>query len=411
MEWILGILVGLILGAVIALLWAHAKRATLEERLRSTQQNLIEQKNLLDDAQSRMKETFASVSQDVLQQSTQQFLELAKAKFESLTTEASGDLEQRKTAIEGMLKPLQEVMLQYQTRLAEIEQSRNESYGALKEHLGKLTEAQRTLFTQTNQLVTALRRPSTRGQWGEITLKRLVELAGMTNRVDFLEQMNIATEEGRLRPDMVVHLPGKRQVVVDCKASLDAFLDAAACSDEDKKKDHLLRHSQHVRLRGRELCSKAYWNQFDASPEFVVMFLPGESFFSAAIEMDPNLYEDCLKSRVIVATPTTLLALLRSIEYGWKQSDMAENAEEIRKLGSEIYARMLTFADHLQRVGSNLDNAVSAYNNAVSSMETRVLVSVRKMGELGARSDKPVPALEQIDKKARELQAITRAGE
>jgi len=403
MEWILGIFIGLILGAAIASLYTRAKRATLEERLRGTQANLFEQKQLLDDAQNRMKETFASVSQDVLQQNTQQFLELAKAKFESLTTEASGDLEQKKTAIEGMLKPLQEVMSQYQLRLGEIEQSRNESYAALKQHLGQLTEAQRTLFTQTNQLVTALRRPSTRGQWGEITLKRLVELSGMTNRVDFIEQMSIATEDGRLRPDMVVHLPGNRQVVVDCKAALDAFLDAAACADEEKKKGHLTRHSQQVRLRGRELCSKAYWNQFDCSPEFVVMFLPGESFFSSAIEMDPNLYEDCLKSRVIVATPTTLLALLRSIEYGWKQSDMAENAEEIRKLGTELYDRMLVFAGHLQKVGSNLDTAVKAYNDSVSSMETRVLVSVRKMGELGARSDKPVPSLEQIDKKSREL--------
>jgi len=408
MEWILGILIGLILGAVIALLWSRINRATIDERLRAAQQNITEQKQLLDQAQLKLKDAFASVSQEALAQSTTQFLELAKAKFDTMTTEASGDLEQRKTAIEGMLKPLTEVMGQYQLRLGEIEKSRTEGYGALQAHLGKLTEVQRTLYLQTNQLVSALRRPSTRGQWGEITLKRLVEISGMTNRVDFTEQMNIATEEGRLRPDMVVHLPGKREVVVDCKASLDAFLDAAATSDDDARKGHLQRHSQAVRLRGRELCSKAYWNQFNQSPEFVVMFLPGEAFFSTAIEMDVNLYEDCLKSKVIVATPTTLLALLRSIEYGWKQSDMAENAEEIRTLGKELYDRVVVFASHFAKVGANLDQSVNAFNQAVGSLESRVLVSARKMGELGARSEKLVPVIEPVDKKARELESTLR---
>src|SRR5439155_4109964 len=246
--------------------------------------------------------------------------------------------DQRKAQIEGLLKPMQELLGAYQNRLGEIEKSRVESYSMLREQLGSLAEIQRTLNTQTNALVTALRRPSTRGQWGEITLRRLVELAGMTNRCDFCEQTSVDTEDaGRQRPDMVINLPGERTVVIDCKAVLDGFIDAAAASDEDQRKLHLARHSQQVRSRARELSAKSYWSQFKNSPEFVVMFLPGEAFLYAAVENDGTLIEDCLKNRVIVATPTTLMAFVKAIEFGWRQEAVTHNGEEIRKHGKDPY--------------------------------------------------------------------------
>jgi DNA recombination protein RmuC len=273
----------------------------------------------------------------------------------------------------------------------------------LREQLGILAETQRTLNTQTHQLVSALRRPQTRGQWGEVTLRRLVELAGMSAHCDFVEQTSVETEEGRQRPDMVVMLPADRSIVIDCKASLDAFLDATSAPDEDTRKVHLQRHCQQVRNRARELAAKSYWSQFKRSPEFVIMFLPGEAFLYAAVEQDGSIIEDTLKSRVIIATPTTLMALLRAIEFGWRQEAVTQNAEEIRKYGKELYDRIANLAGHFNKLGTNLDSAVAAYNNTLGSLETRVLVTAKKIAELGARSDKEVPEPAVIDKRPREL--------
>jgi DNA recombination protein RmuC len=273
----------------------------------------------------------------------------------------------------------------------------------LREQLGSLAEIQRTLNTQTGELVTALRRPNARGQWGEITLRRLVELAGMASRCDFCEQASVENEDGRQRPDMLVNLPGERQIVIDCKAVLDAFVDAAGAADEDQRKVHLLRHCQQVRARARDLSAKSYWSQFARSPEFVVMFLPGEAFLYAAVEHDPTLIEDCLKNRVIVATPTTLIALLKAIEFGWRQEEVSQNAEEIRKHGKDLYDRIVTLMGHFNRLGSTLDSAVAAYNATVGSMESRFLVTARKIAELGARSDKELPDAEHVDTRPREL--------
>src|SRR5688572_18534523 len=259
---------------------AQTDAATLAAQLQAAQDNIDEQKKLLDDAHARLSQAFASVSAEALAKNNEAFLALAQQRFAQLSTEAAGTLEQRKAQIEGLLKPMQEMLAQYQVRVGEIEKSRVESYSMLREQLGVLAETQRTLNTQTGQLVSALRRPNTRGQWGEITLKRLVELAGMSSRCDFVEQVTVDQkgdgDDGRQRPDMVINLPGERQIVIDCKAALDAFLDAAAAPDEDNRKVCLLRHCAQVRARSRELAQKSYWNQFARSPEFVVMFLPGE---------------------------------------------------------------------------------------------------------------------------------------
>jgi DNA recombination protein RmuC len=380
--------------------------AALSAQLDAARQNLLEQRKLLDDANEQLKQSFASVSAEALAKNNEAFLHLAKERFATLATEAAGSLEQRKAQIEGLLKPMQQMLDQYQTRLGDIEKSRVESYSMLREQLGMLTETQRTLNLQTSQLVSALRRPTTRGQWGEVTLRRLVELAGMSARCDFCEQESIDTDDGRQqRPDMIVNLPGRRTIVIDAKASLDAFLDAAAATDEDMRKVHLTRHSQQVRQRARELAGKAYWSQFKQSPEYVVMFLPGEAFLYAAVEQDGAIIEDTLKGRVIIATPTTLMALLRAIEFGWRQEEVTQNAEEIRRHGKDLFDRIAVLANHFARLGGSLDAAVTAYNSTIGSFDARVMVTARKIAELGARSEKELLDLEPIDTRARDLPA------
>jgi len=384
---------------------AEKQAATLAAELRGAQQAITDQKNLLNDAQEKLRESFSHLSAEALAKNNEAFLHLARQKFESVSKEAAGTLDERKAQIEGLLKPLNELLAQYQIRLGDIEKGRVESYSMLREQLGTLAEVQRMLGSQTNQLVSALRRPSTRGQWGELTLKRLVELAGMSDKCDFCEQVTVDGEDARYRPDMLIRLPGEREVVIDAKAALDAFLDASAAPDDDQRKVHMLRHSQQVRARARELATKAYWNQFKRSPEFVVMFLPGEAFLYAAVEFDPSLVEDCLRSRVIVATPTTLMALLKTIEYGWRQETITHNAEEVQKLGRELYERIAVMGEHFAKLGGNLESAVSAYNKTLNSIETRVLVTARKMSELGAGSDKAISDLESIETRPRELPA------
>ncbi len=414
----IALLIGAAAGAVIAHLRATLRchesvrerftaaertEASLTAQLRAAEQKCADQKQLLDQAHEKLRDAFAAVSQEALAKNNEAFLTLAKERFAAAQTEAAGSLDERKAQIEGLLKPLQEMLNQYQVRVGDIEKSRVESYSMLREQLGILAETQRTLNTQTGQLVSALRRPQTRGQWGEITLKRLVELAGLNSHCDFNEQTSVDTEDGKQRPDMVVNLPGERTIVIDCKAALDAFLDAAAAPDEDNRKVCMQRHCQQVRARARELSAKAYWNQFKQSPEFVVMFLPGEAFLYAAVELDGTLIEDCLKNRVIVATPTTLIALLKAIEFGWRQDAIAENAEEIRKHGKDLYDRIAVLAQHFAKLGASLDGAVSNYNNAIGSLETRVMVTARKISELGAKSDKELPELDPVDRVAREL--------
>jgi DNA recombination protein RmuC len=381
--------------------------ATLRAQFAGAQQNLLEQKNLLQTAQEQLRHAFASASAEALARNNEAFLQLAKERFATISAEAAGSLDQRKEQIDAMLKPLGELMNQYQLRVGEIEKSRVESYSMLREQLGTLAEAQRSLNTQTSQLVTALSRPNVRGQWGEISLRRLVELAGLSDKCDFFEQANVDTDEGKLRPDMVVKLPGQRDVVIDCKTSLEAFLEAAAATDEDARRTLLQRHAQQVRSRSRELAAKSYWSQFSQSPEYVIMFLPGEAFLYAAVEHDTALVEDCIRNHVLIATPTTLIALLKTIEFGWRQETITENAEQIRSLGVELYDRMSMVLTHIAKLGSNLNTAVASYNSALGSIESRVTPTLRKMSELGAHSGKELPQLELIERAVRELPALT----
>jgi DNA recombination protein RmuC len=400
MAWTAGI-IGFALGAGLAYLLAERRWRTAAV---AAQQQLTEQRRLLDDAEAKLRDTFASLSSEALQKNNEAFLDLARKRFSTLATEAAGSLEQRKAQNEGLLKPLAEILKQYQTRLTDIEKSRVESYSMLREQLGTLAETQRALNMQTTQLVSALRRPQTRGQWGEITLRRLVELAGMNSHCDFVEQASVDNQDDRkLRPDMIVNLPGERQIVIDCKASLDAFLDAASVTDEDARRVCMQRHAEQIRRRATDLSTKAYWSQFKQSPEFVVMFLPGEAFLYGAVEHDPGLLEDFMQSRVIVATPTTLIALLKAIEFGWRQEAIAENAEEIRKHGKDLYDRIVILANHFAKLGASVDATVKCYNEALASMESRVVVTARKIAELGAKTDKDLPELEPVDRKTREL--------
>jgi DNA recombination protein RmuC len=371
----------------------------------AAQQNILEQRQLLGHAQEQLRHAFASASAEVLARNNETFLQLAKERFATLTAEAAGSLDQRKEQIDGLLKPLRELMDQYQLRVGEIEKSRVESYSMLREQLGTLAETQRTLNTQTSQLVTALSRPTVRGQWGEISLRRLVELAGLSNKCDFIEQEIADGEQGRIRPDMVVHLPRDRDVVIDCKTCFDAFLDAAAAADEDTRKVHLQRHAQQVRSRVRELSAKSYWSQFPRSPEYVIMYLPGEAFLYAAAEQDGSLVEDCIKNHVLIATPTTLIALLKTIEFGWRQEAITENAEQIRSLGVDLYERMGTVLSHIAKLGASLNSAVTNYNSVLGSLETRVMPTSRRMAELGARTDKELPQPELLERVPRELSA------
>jgi DNA recombination protein RmuC len=381
--------------------------AAARTQFAAAERNLVEQRELIGQAQEQLRLAFSSASAEALARNNEAFLQLAKERFATISAEAVGSLDKRKEQIDAMLKPLRELMDQYQLRVGEIEKSRVESYSMLREQLGTLAETQRTLNTQTSQLVTALSRPTVRGQWGEISLRRLVELAGLSNKCDFVEQGIVDGEQGRLKPDMVVNLPGQRDVVIDCKTALDAFLDAAAATDEDARRSHLQRHAQQVRSRARELSGKSYWSQFSRSPEYVIMFLPGEPFLYAAVEQDPSLVEDCIRNHVLLATPTTLIALLKTIEFGWRQEAISENAEQIRSLGVELYERLGTILGHIAKLGSNLSSAVASYNQTIGSLESRVLPTTRKMAELGAHTGKELPRPELIERLPREIPALT----
>jgi DNA recombination protein RmuC len=385
-----------------------AEVTELQTKLQVSEKNVAEQRDLLVNAEGKLREAFAALSAETLSKASEQFLNLAETRFAKLSAQATGTLDERKAQIDTSLAPIKQLLDTYQLRLAEIELARTTGYTELQKQLSTLAETQRALSGQTDALVSALRKPQGRGRWGEVTLRRLVELAGLQDRCDFSEQTTTATgheDGGSIRPDMIIQLPAGRQIVVDAKAPIDAFLNAVSAKTEEERRKFLDGHAAQVRSRAKELANKAYWKQFDQAPEFVVMFLPGEVFFSAAVETDPDLYESMLQDRVVVATPTTLLALLRSVEFGWRQDTLAKNAEGIRKLGGELFDRLRVVADKAGSVGDALGTTIKRYNEFVGSFETRALVTARKMGELGINTQATIDTLESIDMQPRMLKA------
>ena len=305
--------------------------------------------------------------------------------------------------MDGMIKPLSDALKRYDEQIRAMEEGRHKAYGSLEEQLRALATTHENLQKETSNLVTALRRPEVRGRWGEMQLRRVAELSGMSVHCDFTEQQSVDTEKGRIRPDMIVHLPMERDIVVDSKVSLEAYLDAIASPSDEERKMKMEKHAQQVRSHMNKLGSKEYWSQFSQSPEFVVLFIPGEAFLSPALEMDNTLIEDGIQKRVIIATPTTFVALLRAIAYGWRQEQVTKNAQQISMLGKELYERMSTMAKYFGEMGTAIERSITSYNKIVGSMESRVLPSVRKFKELGVTGAEEIPILEQIDQQPRNL--------
>lgn len=370
-------------------------------RLEAAQKGFEEQKALLEAMKKEMTDTFNALSSAALRTSSEEFLKLASEHLGKVVIDTKGKLGEHKEAIDGLIKPLNESLKRYEEQIRVMEEGRHKAYGSLEQQLKALAMTHESLQKETSNLVTALRKPQVRGRWGEMQLRRVAELSGMSIHCDFTEQESVDTDKGRIRPDMIVHLPMEREIVVDAKVSLDAYLDAIPAPTDDERKAKMEKHAQQVRAHMIKLSGKEYWSQFARSPEFVVLFLPGESFLSSALDYDSSLIEDGIERRVIIATPTTFIALLRAIAYGWRQEQITKNAQEVSELGKQLYERMNTFIQHINSVGSNLDKAIGAYNKAVGSGESRVLPTIRRFKELGATGAEDIPVLEQIDQKAR----------
>ncbi len=375
----------------------------LEMERKAHEDKLETLKQAGEQQREQLKESFSHLSSQALKHNNEEFLKLAQENLQRFQSQAKGELGQREQAIETLVKPIREALEKTEKQIREMEQARKQAYGALTQHLETMSRTQQALQGETRNLVQALRRPEVRGQWGELTLRRLAELAGMVEHCDFFEQEHTSTDDGALRPDMIVRMPGGREVVVDVKTPLDAYLSAVEATDDTERDAQLQRHARNVRKRVQELASKTYWRQFKDSPDFVVLFIPGDQFLSAALDKDHALLEDAMQQKVILATPTSFVALLRAVAYGWRQESLAENAENIRKVGEDLYGRLGTFADHLGKMGKSLDSSVQHYNKAVASFDSRVLPSARKFNDMGISAKKIIGKTRQIESSARDV--------
>jgi DNA recombination protein RmuC len=380
---------------------AESQTTLMKER-----ESFAEKMAAVREAEAKLTQTFNALAADALKSNNQAFLDLARESLATFHEGAKGDLVRRHEAIAGLVNPVREALGKFEEKVQALEQARTGAYHGLMEQVTMLRDGQSRLQTETANLVTALRAPQVRGRWGEMQLRRVVDLAGMLEHCDFVEQETRSGEDGRLRPDLIVRLPGDKTLVVDAKAPLAAYLESIEATDETARRDRMTHHARQIREHVRQLASKAYWNQFQPTPEFVVLFLPGETFFSAALLQDANLLDNAVEAGVILATPMTLIALLKSAAYGWRQERLAENAEEISRLGKELHDRLAKLATVWSNVGKSLGSAVAAYNEATGSLESRVLVTGRRFRDLsaaGGAADLPTPA--PVDAQPRQLQA------
>ena len=378
----------------------------LEAELKATKAAHEARLEELRGMKQELEDRFAKLASGVLETNSQKFLGLVSERFEKHKADADQSLAKRQEAIQNLVKPLDEKLGKFDTRIQEIEKHRQEAYGAIQMQVKTLHESQQMLGQETRKLVQALRRPKSRGRWGEVQLRQVFEMAGMAEHVDFELEKHMDTDEGARRPDAVVHIPGGRSIVVDAKTPLEAYLDAIETENPDEQAAHLERHAKHIRTHVRQLAGKDYQKNLTEAPDFVVMFIPSESFVAAAAEADPGLIEYAFENKVLIASPTTLMALVKAIAYGWQQEKMAKNVIEIQKLATEIYERLVTFGGHLEKVGRGLGQSVSAYNSAVASLEGRVLPSARKFEALGVVSEqKDIAAPPSLETDPRQLAA------
>jgi len=381
----------------------QAARASAETAHAKAQENLVEQKRLFEEARAKLVETFQAAASQVLAENNSRFLELARTRLDTLQKEAAGDLSQRQTAIAGLVEPMKQALETLRQHVTQVENSRQKAYGELSAQVQQLSDTSRALREETGSLVTSLRQPQIKGKWGELTLRRAAELTGMSPHCDFEEQVSAQGEEGRLRPDMVVHLPGGGSIIVDAKVPLHAFLAAIQAKTADEYRTAMGEHARLVKKHIQDLASKKYPAQFEETVRFVVLFLPGESFFSAAVEQDRELLEYANDRKVILSSPTTFLALLHAVAQGWQQEKLAENAREIADRGKDLHERLLKFLEYLDDVRVGLDRANASYNKAVGSLESRLLPAARKFQALAAPGGDEVPSLTPMETLPRQI--------
>jgi DNA recombination protein RmuC len=401
---------GVLLGGLFAWLFFRGRRnrqrleiEALQARIKSQDALQLERESAFEAATGRLARAFSDLANQSLKSNSENFLRLAEQNLSTQQEKAKRELSEREQAVENLVKPIRDALHQSQMQIGELEKARSEAYGSIRSQLETMQLSQQSLAQETQNLVNALRRPQVRGRWGEITLRRLVELAGMVEHCDFQEQVHTTDDERTIRPDMIVRMPDNRELVVDVKTPLEAYLESVEAKDDVQRQLGLKRHARNVREHVRNLASKSYWEQFSRSPEFVILFIPGDQFLSAALNEDPDLIEYALSRQIILATPTSFVALLKAVAYGWRQLALADNAEEIRGLAEDLYGRLSAFVSHMNRVGKQLASSVENYNRAVGSLERKVLPGARKFVELGIRPKKIMEQTEALESLPREM--------